>query len=58
MFEFKPTTFKLPFNLGEIELCKKNKFETPFGLLQGEDEIETAQALYLFFFDMVNDGGQ
>ena len=42
MFEFKPTTFKLPFNLGEIELCKKNKFETPFGLLQGEDEIETA----------------
>jgi hypothetical protein len=58
MFEFKPRTIKLPCGIGEFDICKKTQFHTPFGILKGEENIENAEALYLFFFDMVNDGGQ
>ena len=57
MFEFKPRTIKIPCGIGEFEICKKTKFNTPFGVLEGEENMENAQALFLYFFDMVNDGG-
>jgi|LauGreSBDMM110SN_4_FD.fasta_scaffold2339689_1 hypothetical protein len=40
MFEFKPHTIKIPCGIGEFEICKKKKYPTPFGMLEGEDNIE------------------
>jgi hypothetical protein len=35
--------------------CCKKSYKTPFGILDGED-LEIAEQLYLYFYDMVNDG--
>jgi hypothetical protein len=37
--------------------CCKNDYETPFGDLKGR-ELEEANDLYLYFFDMINDGAK
>jgi hypothetical protein len=42
MFEFKPRTIKIPCGIGEFEICKKTKFNTPFGVLEGEENMENA----------------
>ena len=48
MFQFKQRTFKIPCNIGEITIFKKNFHKTPFGTLKGEG-LEEAQSLYLLF---------
>ncbi len=35
--------------------CCKKSYKTPFGVLHG-DNLEKAEQLYLYFYDMVNDG--
>ena len=35
--------------------CCGKSYKTPFGTLKGDD-LETAETLYLYFYDMVNDG--
>lgn len=37
--------------------CYIKSYKTPFGLLKGED-LEVAEQLYLYFYDMVNDGNR
>ena len=56
MFQFKPRTFKIPFNVGEITICRKVYHKTPFGIIR-KDELDDAEALYLLLYDMINDGG-
>ena len=39
MFDFKPRLIKLPFGIGEFEICKKKSLPTPFGDIKGEENI-------------------
>ena len=39
-----------------FEIFKSVTFETPFGPLKDEDELEMASQLSLFFYDFVADG--
>lgn len=44
------------FKLFEDDAVEE-KYETPFGDLEDND-LDTAQILHHFFYDMVNDGGE
>jgi len=38
-----------------MSCIQKNTVQTPFGILD-EDEVDKADQLYFYFYDMVNDG--